>query len=95
MFKRRSELEKFLAVAEEAWLEDDLSFLLNPEAGLFANLPAWAVCTADCAAASAGLPQDPLFCCAGCQGGMYPQTGSVVDHVSGVQASLLAAQRLV
>ena len=91
MFKRRSELEKFLAVAEAAWLEDDLSFLLHPEAALFANLPAWAVCAADCAAASAGLPQDPLFWCAGCQGGMYPLTGNVVDHVGGVQASLLAA----
>ena len=95
MFKRRSELEKFLAVAEAAWLEDDLSFLLHPEAALFANLPAWAVCAADYAAASAGLPQDPLFWCAGCQGGMYPLTGNVVDHVGGVQASLLAAQRLV
>ena len=55
MFKRRSELEKFLAVAEAAWLEDDLSFLLHPEAALFANLPAWAVCAADYAAGAVNL----------------------------------------
>ena len=80
---------------DPAWLDDELSFLLNPEAALFANLPAQAACAADCAAASTGLPQDALFWCAGCQGGMYPLTGNVAAHVGGVQASLLAAQRLV
>ncbi len=80
---------------DPAWLDDELSFLLNPEAALFANLPAQAACAADCAAASVGLPQDGLFWCAGCQGGMYPLTGNVAAHVGGVQASLLAAQRLV
>ncbi|MYI70242.1 MAG: conjugal transfer protein, partial [Boseongicola sp. SB0673_bin_14] len=53
---------------DPAWLDDELSFLLNPEAALFANLPAQAACAADCAAASAGLPMDRLFWCAGCQG---------------------------
>ena len=80
---------------DPAWLDDELSFLLNPEAALFADLPAQAACAADCAAASAGLPLDPLFWCAGCQGGMYPLTGNVAAHVGGVQASLLVAQRLV
>ena len=80
---------------DPAWLDDELSFLLNPEAALFGNLPAQAACAADCAAASTGLPLDPLFWCAGCQGGMYPLTGNVAAHVGGVQASLLAAQRLV
>ena len=80
---------------DPAWLDDELTFLLNPEAALFANLPAQAACAADCAASSVGLPLDPLFWCAGCQGGMYPLTGNVAAHVGGVQASLLAAQRLL
>ena len=80
---------------DPAWLDDELSFLLNPEAALFANLPAQAACAADCAASSAGLPLDPMFWCAGCQGGMYPLTGNVAAHVGGVQASLLASQRLL
>ena len=80
---------------DPAWRDDELSFLLNPEAALFADLPAQAACAADCAAASAGLPIDPLYWCAGCQGAMYPLTGNVGAHVGGVQASLLAAQRLV
>ena len=37
---------------DPAWLDDELSFLLNPEAALFANLPAQAACAADCAASS-------------------------------------------
>ena len=60
---------------DPAWRDDELSFLLNPEAALFADLPAQAACAADCAAASAGLPLDPLYWCAGCQGAMYPLTG--------------------
>ena len=39
---------------DPAWLDDELSFLLSPEAALFANLPAQAACAADCAAASVG-----------------------------------------
>ncbi|MYA97772.1 MAG: conjugal transfer protein, partial [Nitrospinae bacterium] len=61
---------------DPAWRDDELSFLLNPEAALFADLPAQAACAADCAAASAGLPLDPLYWCAGCQGSMYPLTGN-------------------
>ena len=35
---------------DPAWLDDELTFLLNPEAALFANLPAQAACATDCAA---------------------------------------------
>ena len=85
----------WLSELDPTWWDDELSFLLNPEAVLFTGLPAQAACAADCIAASVGLPLDPLFWCAGCQGGMYPLTGNVGAHVGGVQASLLAAERLV
>ena len=80
---------------DPTWNDEELAFLLNPEAVLFTGLPAQAACAADCTAASAGLPRDELFWCAGCQGGMYPLTGAVSAHVGGVQASLLAAERMV
>ena len=80
---------------DPAWNDEELAFLLNPESVLFADLPAQAACAADCTAATAGLPRDELFWCAGCQGSMYPLTGTVAAHVGGVQASLLAAQRMV
>ena len=61
---------------DPTWNDEELALLVNPEAVLFADLPAQAACAADCAAASTGLPRDELFWCAGCQGGMYPLTGA-------------------
>ena len=80
---------------DPTWNDEELSFLLHPEAVLFTGVLAQAACAADCVAATAGLPLDGLFWCAGCQGGMYPLTGAVSAHVGGVQASLLAAERMV
>ena len=67
---------------------------MHPEAALFASLPAQAACSADSLASMAGLPLDPLFWCAGAQGAMYPLNGFVQEHVGGVQASLLLAERM-
>ena len=70
---------------DPAWPSTRVVVPAEPEAALFANLPAQAACAADCAAASAGLPLDPMFLvAAGCQGGMYPLTGNVAAHVGGV-----------
>ena len=85
----------WLSELDPTWHDDELAFLLNPEAVLFTGLPAQAACAADCAASSVGLPLDPLFWCLGCQGGAYPLTGNVGAHVGGVQASLLAGERLL
>lgn len=76
------------------WADSELSFILNPDAVLFANPLAQAACSADCVAATSGFPLNELFWCAGCQGSMYPLDGWVGNHVGGVQASTLIAQRL-
>ena len=85
----------WISELDPTWNDEELALLVNPEAVLFADLPAQAACAADCAAASTGLPRDELYWCAGCQGSMYPLTGTVAAHVGGVQASLLAAERMV
>ena len=77
------------------WLDDQLTYLVHPEASLFGSLPAQAACAADCAASSAGLSLTETFWCAGCQGGMYPMTGNIPNHVGGVQASTLVMERLL
>ena len=56
---------------------------------------AQAACAADCLAASVGFSQDLLFWCGGCQGSLYPFTGTISAHVGGVQASLLATERMI
>ena len=76
------------------WNNDELAFILNPEAVLFANPVAQAACAADCTKSTTGLPMDSLFWCAGCQGSMYPLTGHVQAHVGGVQASALLVERM-
>lgn len=76
------------------WADSELTFILNPDAVLFANPLAQAACSADCVAATAGFPMNELFWCAGCQGSMYPLDGWVGSHVGGVQASTLLMQRM-
>ncbi len=83
-----------LSEFEPTWQDDELSMLFSPEAALFANPIAQAACGADCLASSAGFGTPFLFWCAGCQGSMYPMTGNVVNHESGIQGSLLTTQRM-
>lgn len=85
----------YLTELDPLWNDDEIAFIINPEAVLFANPVAQAACAGDCAAASTGFPLDALFWCAGCQGSLYPFSGSIAAHVGGVQASLLATERLM
>lgn len=85
----------YITEIDPLWNNDEVGFILNPEAAIFGNPIAQASCGVDCAAASAGFPNDYMFWCAGCQGSMYPFTGSVSAHRSGVQASMLLTQRMI
>lgn len=84
----------YLTELDPTWHDDELTFLLNPEAVLFGNLAAQAACSADSLATLTGLPIDSLFWCAGSQGSMYPMNGLVQEHVGGVQASTLLTERM-
>ncbi|HEX4045768.1 MAG TPA: conjugal transfer pilus assembly protein TraU [Gammaproteobacteria bacterium] len=84
----------YLTELDPTWNDDELGFLINPEAFLFGNLVAQAACAADSAAALIGLPLDSLFWCAGAHGSMYPLNGHVQEHVGGVQASALLSERM-
>lgn len=76
------------------WNDDELGFIINPEAVLFGTLPAQAACAADATTSLVGSAIDKLFWCAGAQGSMYPLTGHVQEHVGGVQASVLLSERM-
>lgn len=85
----------YLSELDPTWNDDELGALLNPEAILFGNPITQALCAADCVAASAGWPIDPLFWCAGCWGSLYPYTGTVAGPVGEANtAALLAARTL-
>ena len=85
----------YLTELDPLWNDEETGFILNPEAVLFGNPIAQAACAVDCGLASVGFPNDALFWCGGCQGSLYPFSGTIAAHVGGVQASLLAVQRMM
>jgi conjugal transfer pilus assembly protein TraU len=85
----------WLSELDPTWNDEEMGFLINPESVLFANPIAQVACAADCAASSAHLPIDSMFWCAGCQGGVYPFSGTVEYHSGGVSSSLLIVEKLM
>jgi conjugal transfer pilus assembly protein TraU len=85
----------YMSELDPQWNDDELNFILNPEAVLFGNPLAQAACAVDCAQASTHFGSDKLFWCAGCQGSIYPFGGSISGHSNGVQASTLIATRTI
>jgi conjugal transfer pilus assembly protein TraU len=85
----------FLTEFDPLWIRDEMALIINPEAILFGNPIAQLACAVDCTKASFGFSMDSLFWCAGCHGSIYPFTGSVPSHVSGVQATELALTKFM
>ncbi|WP_174279623.1 conjugal transfer pilus assembly protein TraU, partial [Sphingomonas bacterium] len=83
----------YMTEVDPLWQDDSLTAILNPEAVLFTSTVAQAACAGDCVAATAKLPIDQVFWCAGCQGPMYPVNGNVDAHIGHVQASRLVLTR--
>lgn len=79
----------YLSELDPLWDDDELAFVLNPEAILFANPIAQAACVADSISASTTMfGLDTLFWCSGSQGSVYPLDGNHASHVGGVDSSL-------
>ena len=84
----------YITEVDPLWNDDELAFIINPEAILFGNIIAQEACAADAIAANAGLPIDSLYWCYGSHGSGYPMTGHVMDN-NYVQANLAIAERLI
>jgi conjugal transfer pilus assembly protein TraU len=85
----------YITEIDPLWQDSELSLIINPEAVVFNNPLAVAACAADCVAATAHLPDDPIFWCAGCQGTMYPLDGNLSAQYGHVQGSRLAVERFI
>jgi len=85
----------YVTEIDPLWQNDELTFILNPEAILFGNILAQATCAIDCIKTQFGLPMDALFWCGGCQGGMYPMNGRVQAHYGSIQSTLLMNSRIL
>ena len=84
----------FISEGFPNWYDEELGFLIHPEALIFANPIAQAARLGDCTAASlpGGEPLDSMFWSAGCWGSMYPLSGRIGSG-SEPQAASLAASR--
>ena len=85
----------YVTELDPLWDDDELTFILNPEAILFANPIAQAACAADTvSAATTKFGLDSLFWCSGSTGSVYPLTGNLINHIGGVDASLNITHRM-
>lgn len=86
----------YLTEFDPLWGDDAKSAILNPESLLFGNIAAQGACIADCLSCSAGsLSSDAAFWCAGCQGSLYPFTGTTAAHNGGVGTSALMVAKFM
>jgi len=85
----------YMSELDPQWNDDNLALILSPEAAFFSQPVAQVACAADCLATSANKASDRLFWCAGCQGSLYPFTGTVAHHTSPLQASSLLLHRVI
>ena len=88
----------YMTELDPTWQDDTLAALVYPETVVFDFPLAQVACAADCVAATAALPLDALFWCAGCNGSMYPMTGNIgipgplrqIPHADYAQAAIPA-----
>lgn len=86
----------YITEYDPLWNDDQLASIINPEVFLFSNPIAQLACAADCVAATAnGLPLEPMFWCAGCQGSLYPMTGNASGNYGPLPAAELIADRFL
>lgn len=86
----------YMTEFDPLWNSDQKATILAPEAYLFGNVLAQGACVADCVATTARRQAtDAFFWCNGCQGSLYPFSGTVDHHTGGVQASLLIVGRFM
>jgi|SRR6056297_536495 len=84
----------FMSEAFPNWYDEELGFLIHPEALIFGNPIAQAAQIGDCTAASlpGGGPLDEVFWSAGCWGSMYPISGKIGTASEPAAASLAATR---
>ena len=86
----------YMTEFDPMWGADVKTSILNPEALLCALNPlTTASCVADCLTSSVDLSNDSMFWCAGCQGCMYPFSGTTSYHNGGVGTAQLVVSKFM
>jgi conjugal transfer pilus assembly protein TraU len=87
----------WLTEYDPLWNNDAKANILNPESILIAqkSYAAYSACIADCMQASIGMSYDYMYWCSGCQGCLYPFTGTLSHHNGGVGSSVLIVSKFI
>ena len=86
----------YLSELDPSHMSDALANFMHPETFLLSNPIAKMACSVDCITSTATKKSmDILFWCAGCQGSIYPFTGTTESHIGGVATSQLLATRQI
>lgn len=85
----------YISALDPTHNDEELAGILAPYAFPFGGSAALGACAADCVTATAGFPRSELFWCAGCNGTLYPLTGTANAHISLEQVGRLHAQRIL
>ena len=83
----------YLSELDPTW-DDELGFLVNPEAILFGNSLSQVACLADSVSAATGSGVNALFWCMGAQGSSYPLSGHISDEFSVLENATLLSERM-
>jgi conjugal transfer pilus assembly protein TraU len=86
----------YLSELDPSHQSDSLANFMHPETFLLSDPISKMACSVDCIASTATKKSmDLLFWCAGCQGSIYPFTGTTESHIGGVATSQLLATRQI
>lgn len=86
----------YMSELDPLWDSDEASFVLNPNAVLFANPVAQLACVPDSLKAlTTNFGIDSLFWCSGSHGSVFPLTGNTSGHLGGLETTLALAHRMV
>lgn len=86
----------YLSELDVYWEDDELAFILSPEAALFTSVPTQAACVADSVkAAVTDFGIDALFWCSGSQGSLFPISGTHAAHVGGIDSALAVTHSMI
>lgn len=85
----------YMSEIDPSYLDEFLSTFMFPESLLFANAIGEMSCIKDCVQSTIGMPDNNMFWCAGCQGGIYPIVGWSSSQYSYASQIALLTQRLI
>lgn len=83
----------YVSELDPLWNDNLASFIIDPDAAMFANPAAVTACSGDCLQATLSTSNPALYWCSGCQGSLFPLTGWTGSSIKHASAWFLLSHR--